>query len=73
MKKYSFTCTCGDKMGVEAMDAEEAKTKFAEMMTEEAVTAHFTEKHPGETMPAYADLMAGATLVEEATEEVAQS
>ncbi len=65
MKKYTFTCTCGDKVSVEGMDETEAKTKFAELMTEEAAKAHFAEKHPGAQMPPYTDLMAGAVLTED--------
>ena len=55
-------------MSVDAMDMNEAKVKFAEMMTEEAAKAHFAEKHKGAEMPAYADLMASAVLVEEIEE-----
>jgi len=65
MKKYTFTCTCADKVSVDAMDPEDAKVKFAAMMTPDAAKAHFAEKHPGVEMPPYEALMAGATLVEE--------
>lgn len=64
MKKYSFTCTCGDVVEVEAMDEVEAKTKFAEVMTEEGAKAHFADKHPGQEVPPYEVLMAGAVLTE---------
>ena len=71
MKKYSFKCTCGDDMSVEAESMEEAKTKFKEMMTEEAAKAHFAEKHEGEDMPPYDALIenALANLSEEMEKE----
>jgi|GEM_PF-4658723 len=64
MKKYSFTCTCGDVMTVEGADEAQAKTNFAAMMTEDAAKAHFAEKHPGQTMPPYDMLMSSAQLTE---------
>ncbi len=51
MKKYSMTCTCGDKLSVDANSQEEAVKKLQDMMTEEAIAKHFAEKHPGQTVP----------------------
>lgn len=65
MKKFAFNCTCGDKISVDAVDMNEAKTKFAEMMTIEAFNAHFAEKHVGEAVPDYATVMSAAVLTEE--------
>ena len=44
MEKYSFTCSCGDVMSVDASSQEEAATKLKEMMSEEAIAAHTAEK-----------------------------
>lgn len=49
MQTYSFTCSCGDAMTVEASNHAEAVTKFKDMMTAESIAAHFAEKHEGET------------------------
>lgn len=68
MKKYSFTCTCGDKLSVEAMDEAEAKTKLAEMMPEEGMKAHFADKHAGQEVPGYTDFMASVVMAEEPAE-----
>lgn len=48
---YSFTCTCGDKMSVDAVDREEGVAKMKEMMNEQAIDAHFAQKHQGQTPP----------------------
>lgn len=53
--KYSIKCTCGDVMTVEAENREEAVEKLKGMMSEEALKAHFDEKHPGQSVPAKAD------------------
>ena len=49
--KYTMTCTCGDVMNIDASSQEEAVQKFKDMMTEEAVKAHFAEKHAGQEVP----------------------
>lgn len=49
--KYSFKCSCGDVMTVDAENREEAVRKLQEMMTEEKIPAHMSEKHPGEPVP----------------------
>lgn len=54
-----MTCTCGDVMNTEANSREEAVGKFMEMMTPEAVVAHFGEKHKGEPVPNQDQVRAG--------------
>lgn len=51
MMKYSFTCTCGDVMSVDAENREEAVAKLKEMMSEKATAEHMAEKHAGEPVP----------------------
>ena len=51
MSTYSFTCTCGDVMSVEAENREEALVKMKEMMNEEALETHMAEKHAGDPVP----------------------
>ncbi len=51
MKKFSFKCTCGDVMTVDANTREEAIAKFKNMLTPEEVAKHFAEKHPGQPVP----------------------
>ena len=46
--KFEMTCSCGDVMGVEAENREEAVTKMQGTMTQEAIGAHMTEKHPSD-------------------------
>jgi hypothetical protein len=50
MTKFEMTCTCGDVMGVEAENRDEAVAKMKAMMTQEAIDAHVAEKHPGQAM-----------------------
>lgn len=45
---YSMNCTCGTVMSVEAENRDEAVGKLKDMMTAEAVTSHFAEKHQGQ-------------------------
>ena len=45
---YSMTCACGDVMTVDAADRNQAVQKLKEMMTEDAINAHMSEKHPGD-------------------------
>lgn len=58
MKEFTMECNCGDKMTVQASSREEAVAKFKEMMNEEAVKAHMTEKHAGDPMPTLAEVHA---------------
>ena len=50
-----MTCSCGDKMDVEAGSREEAVSKLKGMMDEKAIKAHMSEKHPGEPLISVAD------------------
>jgi len=45
---YSMTCSCGDTFSVEAESREEAVRKMKDMMTQEAIDQHMSEKHPKE-------------------------
>ncbi len=62
MKKYSFKCTCGDVMTVDADSHEDAVAKFKLMLTPEEVAKHFAEKHPGQAVP---DAAAEAAMLEQ--------
>ncbi|MGE5042342.1 MAG: hypothetical protein ACM3IJ_05585 [Candidatus Levyibacteriota bacterium] len=49
--KYSIICTCGDLISVDAQTRDEAVERMEEMMTPEAIDAHFADNHPGEIPP----------------------
>lgn len=49
--KYSMKCTCGDVMSTEASDKDDAVSKLKEMMTQEALDAHWAKNHPNDNMP----------------------
>lgn len=55
MKKYSFKCTCGDVITVDAATHEEGVQKISDMMTEDMMKSHFAEKHPGQPVPSVED------------------
>ena len=67
MNKYSMTCSCGDPMDVEAGSLEEAVSKMKEMMTEEVIAKHMSEKHPGEEVPSVQQVHA---MVDSGTHQV---
>ena len=50
-----MTCSCGDTMEMETETREEAVSRFKAMMTEDAINAHMTEKHPGSPVISVAD------------------
>ena len=50
MQNFSMVCTCGDPMSVQAENLDDAKMQMKTMMTQEAIDAHCTEKHPGMTI-----------------------
>lgn len=71
MQTYSFTCSCGDAMTVEAANHAEAVTKLKDMMTTESIAAHFADKHATETeIPSveavHSQIEAGVTPKDEA-------
>lgn len=49
--KYSFKCTCGDVMVVDAENREEAVKKIQDMMGQDAINQHMSEKHQGQPVP----------------------
>ncbi len=51
MKKFAFTCSCGEEFTVDAMTKEEAVQKMMAMMTPEKMKEHMDTKHPGQPMP----------------------
>lgn len=51
MKKFSFKCTCGDVMTVDADNREEAIEKLKGMMTADMIASHMSEKHSGDPVP----------------------
>lgn len=51
MKKYSYKCTCGHVMTLDAMSKEDAFEKFKAMMSPDAIKLHYEDKHPGQPLP----------------------
>jgi hypothetical protein len=56
MSQYSMTCSCGDTLSAEASSRDEAVKKIQGMMTADAISAHMTQKHPGQPIPSVADI-----------------
>lgn len=54
--KYSFTCTCGHTISVDANSRDEAVQKIKDMITPDFISAHMSEKHPGEAVPSVEDM-----------------
>lgn len=48
MKKFSFKCTCGHVMSVEAAIREEGVAKMKAMMTQQALDDHMAQNHKPE-------------------------
>ena len=48
---YSLTCTCGHEMTVEADSRDEGVQKMKDMMTQDALDAHWADKHQDDTNP----------------------
>ena len=48
-------CNCGDVMDMEAENRDEAIQKFKDMMTQDVINAHMTDKHPGQPSMMMAD------------------
>ena len=67
MKKFSFTCTCGDVVPVDANAREEAVEKIKAMMGDEAIAKHMADKHPGQPVPTKAQ---SDVLIEQMVQEV---
>ncbi|TSC67731.1 MAG: hypothetical protein G01um101466_653 [Parcubacteria group bacterium Gr01-1014_66] len=55
MAKFNMTCSCGDVMTVDAENRGDAVSQLKHMRDEQAITAHMTEKHPGEPLISVAD------------------
>lgn len=53
--KFSFKCTCGHLVTVDADSHEDAVKKIQGIMSEEAIAAHMAEKHAGEPVPTKAE------------------
>ena len=51
-----MTCQCGDVMTCDAASREEAVSQLQATMTEDAISAHMAQKHPGEAVPAAAQI-----------------
>ena len=67
MNKYTFSCSCGDKVTVEAMSKDEAVDMIMAKMEENGgMEAHMTEKHAGEPVPSMEE---AKMMVMEHTEE----
>lgn len=50
-KTYSITCTCGDKMRVEADSREEAVEQLKNGVDELSLANHAAERHPADDAP----------------------
>jgi hypothetical protein len=48
---YEMSCSCGDKMQAEGDTKEAAVDNLMTHMSPDAVQAHMTEKHAGQTPP----------------------
>ncbi|HEX9137035.1 MAG TPA: hypothetical protein VF905_08845, partial [Nitrospirota bacterium] len=48
---YNRSCSCGDVMTVEGGTREEAVKNMKMIMTDQAITEHMKQKHPGEKVP----------------------
>ncbi len=55
MTKFSMTCSCADKMEIEAGSREEAVSKMKGMMTQDAINAHMAKNHPDKPVISMAD------------------
>jgi hypothetical protein len=56
---YEMSCSCGDKMQAEGDSKEAAVDNLMTHMTPDAVQAHMTEKHAGQTPPSPAQVREG--------------
>jgi hypothetical protein len=50
-KTYSITCTCGEKMQVEADTREEAVMELKRSIDELSLANHAAERHPADDAP----------------------
>lgn len=75
MKKYSFKCTCGHVVTVDANTREEAVEKMKAMMDQNGVDQHWAQNHQNDTMPKptveQTHMMIEQNLVEAETGEAA--
>jgi hypothetical protein len=51
-----MACSCGDVMRVEAASRADAVSKMKALMTEGTMSAHMSQKHPGEEVPTLAQM-----------------
>lgn len=67
MKKFTATCTCGDKFTVQGADKKAAMEELKKIMTPEKIAEHMAQKHAGQPvpMPEQAYAMMEQTMVEE--------
>jgi len=68
--KYSMTCTCGHEMTVDASTKEEAASKLKEGMTQDALNAHWADKHADDQNPK-PSLEESHAMIEQNVHEVA--
>jgi len=50
-KMYSMTCSCGQRISVDAENREDAVRQIKNIMDEDTIEVHMREKHPGEPLP----------------------
>lgn len=55
MNTYSMMCTCGDEMKVEAESRGAAVAQMQQMMNEDMIASHMSQRHPGEPVPSMTD------------------
>lgn len=67
IRTYSITCTCGEKMAVEAKSRDDALFKIRESLDELTMANHAAEKHPAGDAPTMEEMeeIIAVTLVED--------
>jgi len=53
---FSYVCSCGDVMNVEASSRKEAIGKMRAMLTKSKIEQHYADKHPDEVVPLVKDV-----------------
>ena len=65
-KGYVMTCSCGDKVRVEARNREQATARIKAIMDEDTIALHMEERHQGEEVP---EVSMVHDIIDETTEE----
>lgn len=65
--KYAMTCTCGEVIGVDADNKDDAVAKIKGTMNADMVKKHMADKHAGEPVLSQDQVH---TMVEQSTKEL---